>query len=149
MEHHDLVLLFLRFQIEQFDTFHKKAKKYAIDAETASENHVSNTEGLIQRVVIPTAGANHAIILGAKQKMLSIREHLEDQGADQAFLAFRSRISSAIQALSSGSADAIALNDSHQVRSLISFMSQGAIDVQPITSDHRVSVHQGEIRISG
>lgn len=121
MEHHDLVLAFVRFQIEQFDTFHKKAKKYSINAETASEDRANNAEGPMQRVAIPAIGTNHAIILGAKQKALSIRELLDDRLADQAFTAFRSRVSTAIQALSS--ADTIAVNDSHQVRSLISFMS--------------------------
>jgi len=123
VEHHDLIMMFLRLQIDQFDYFHKKAKKYNINAGMESANRISNAEGSMRRETIPTAGANHAIVLGAKQKVLSIREHLENKRADQAFTAFCSRLSSAVQALSSGSADVIAVNDSHQVRSLISFMS--------------------------
>lgn len=122
MEHHDLVLAFIRFQIDQFDRFHEKAKKYAPDAETTSENHTSRAGGSRHRRVITiSAGTNHTIILGAKQKPSTIRELLdsEDQGTDQAFTSFRSRVSLAIKALSPESVDATAINDSHQVRSPI------------------------------
>jgi len=123
VEHHDLVLSFLRFQIDQFDYFHKKAKKYSVDVETTSKHPVSHAEGKRPREIIPTVGANPTIILGAKQKVSTIRELIEDQSADHAFTAFRSRVSSAIQALSSESGDTNTVNDSHQVCSLISFMS--------------------------
>jgi len=118
-----LVLAFLRFQVGQFDEFHKKAKKYNLGAETTNKDHINRAEELRHTVSIPSAGASHGIILGAKQAALDVKELLEDNVADQAFTSFCSRVSTAIQALSPELADTIAINNSHKVRSMSSFMS--------------------------
>lgn len=122
MEHHDLVLAFLRFQVGQFDEFHKKVKKYDLGIETANKNPTNRTEGSRHTVNIPSAGANQGIILGAKEAALDIKTLLEDRKGDPGFTSFCSRVSNAVQALSPELADTIAINDSHQVRSLISFI---------------------------
>jgi len=85
VEHHDLVLAFVRFQVDQLDYFHKKVEKYAPDVETTDKNH---TSGSRQRGITLTTGANCAIILGAKQKSLDIWKLLEEQSADPVFVGF-------------------------------------------------------------
>jgi len=126
VEHHDLVLVFVRFQVDQLDYFHKKAEKYAPDAETTDKNHAGGSR---QRVIMLTTGANCAIILGAKQKSLDIRKLLEDQSADPAFVGFRVRVSRAVLALGPELVGETTVNDSHQVYSVISFMSYPMIYV--------------------
>lgn len=147
MEHQDLVLLFLRSQVEQFDYFHKKAEKYSVNAGTVSEGPINHAKGSRHTVTITTAGTNHVIILGAKQKACDIQKLLTDQKADLAFKSFCSRVSIAIQALSPE--DEIAINNAHQVRSSI-FINVIIYDLHHrLCPDHRISVCQGEIRING
>ena len=113
VDHHDLVLAFLRFQIKQFDNFHKKAEKYAADAETISKEHIEDAKGSRHTVTIPSPGMDHVIILGSKRS--ATIEELENREKDLAFTSFCSRLSIAIQALSTSSGPTVAVNNSHQV----------------------------------
>jgi len=81
-----------------------------VDAGTARENRANHAEGSRHTVV-----TNQATILGSKQKVRTIEDLLEEQSAEPAFTSFCARVSKAIQALGSESADAIAINDQHQV----------------------------------
>ena len=108
-----MVLAFIESQIKQFDDFYKNAEIDSVNAETTSRS-CANYAG--NPAVILRSGTHHLTILGSKQKTLTIEEVLEDKGADPAFTSFCSRVSLAIQVLSSAPADTIAINDSHRVR---------------------------------
>ena len=111
-----MVLAFLGFQIQQFDKFHKKAEKYAIDAESTGRNNTNHVEGLGSGT---TSKTDQIITLGAKQNVSTIKKLLESQSADPAFTSFCRRVSLVIQALirtsDSEPADTIIINDSQEV----------------------------------
>ena len=102
-----------------FDEFHEGTDSDPIfDAGTRSEVYISGMEG---SRYLESSSANHATILGAKQKTLTISELLM-ASEDVAFTSFCSRISQAVQALSFTPADTIAVHPSHQVPCFISLM---------------------------
>jgi hypothetical protein len=144
-------LAFIESQIKQFDKFHEKAAKYAVNAETTSEDPINHAESSRCTIAMLSSVTNNIITLGSKQKTLKIEGLLEKQTGDPAFMSFCSRVSLAIQALSPEPAATTAVNDSHQVQSLISSVSCfiNIIHSDQLHPDHRVSVHQGAIRISG
>ena len=117
-----MVLAFLRFQIQQFDKFHKKAEKYAVDAESTSGNNTNHVEGLGSSGT--TSKTDQIITLGVKQNVLTIKKLLESQSADPAFMSFCQHVSLVIQALicmsDSKPADTIIINDSQEVQSFVS-----------------------------
>lgn len=104
VEHHDLILAFIESQIKQFDDFHKNSETYAVDM-----------DGPVNPTTALSSGTRHLTILGSKQKASTIEELLKSTNADSAFASFCSRVSRAIQELSSNPADTPAVNDSHQV----------------------------------
>ena len=117
-----MVLVFLRFQIQQFNKFHKKAEKYAVDAESTSGNNTNHVEGLGSSGT--TSKTDQIITLGVKQNVLTIKKLLESQSADPAFMSFCQHVSLVIQALicmsDSKPADTIIINDSQEVQSFVS-----------------------------
>ena len=115
-------MAFIKSQIEQYDEFYQKAEKYAADGEAVDKDRTNHPEESRHTATVPVSGDNRAITLGAKRKTLAIRELLEAQSKDAAFTSFCSRVSLAVQELSSEPADTVAVNDSHQVR-YISLMS--------------------------
>lgn len=107
-------MAFIESQIKRFDDFYSQnAEIDSVDVGTTSGTCANYTEN---PATILRSGAHHLIILGSKQKTLSIEDVLEDKGADPAFTNFCSRVSLAIQALSSAPADTNAINESHRVR---------------------------------
>ena len=42
VDHHDLILEFIKCQIKQFDHFHKKAAKYTVNDETVNQDDPSD-----------------------------------------------------------------------------------------------------------
>ena len=117
VEHNDLVLGFIRAQIKRFEDFHTGTED-AVDAETVDESSINRMGG---PGYTGSLGTDGAIILGSGQKMLAIEKILGDEDRGDAFTSFCSRVSHAVQALSSTSADTIAINDSHQVPCFINF----------------------------
>jgi hypothetical protein len=118
VDHEDLVLAFIEQQVEQFDDFHKAAED-AVNAETV-EGDANDPQGSRHTATITSSESGLTVALGSKQKPSTIGEFLEEQSTDPAFTNFCSRISLAIQALSSEPEDTIAINDSHQVRRVLS-----------------------------
>ena len=112
VEHQDLVLSFLEFQVGQFDKFYRKQGKYAVDAETSSKSHLGEAGGSGNQVTTPRA--NLVTILGSKQKSATIETFIKGN-EDPAFTSFCRRVSIAIQALSLNPSDTIAISDFHQV----------------------------------
>jgi hypothetical protein len=143
------VLGFIRSQIKLFDDFlASEAAENATEPETTSKKYVCGLEG---SRYLELEGTGHATILGSKQKVSTIVKVLEERSEDAAFTSFCSRTSQAIQALNSMSTDAIAINDLHQVRTFISLMSCSINQMftsDNFRSDHRVSFHQGRIRVT-
>ena len=119
VDHEDLVLAFVEQQVMQFDNFHKAAED-AVDTGTVDQGDTDDPQGSRHTATITLSESGLAVTLGSKRKPSTIGELLEEQSTDPAFTNFCSRISLAIQALSSEPEDTIAINDSHQVRRVLS-----------------------------
>ena len=114
-DHNGLVLVFIRTQVDQFDDFFREAEEGAVDPETMGGSRIGPVEGSRHTVTVPSSTTNHLVILGSKQKVLSIQELLGQKADSVTFMSFCSRVSLAIQALSPDPAETIAIGDSHQV----------------------------------
>jgi hypothetical protein len=111
-----LVLSFIESQVGQFDKFHAKKAKFAVDAETSSNNRIDKPGGSTGRATTLPSAANLVTYLGAKQNSVDIETLLSNNSTDDAFTSFRSRLSLAIQGLSSGLQGTIVISDSQKVR---------------------------------
>jgi hypothetical protein len=109
-----------------------------LDTETADRDRVDGVEKSRHTAKIFLSGSDCVVILGSKQKTLTIQVLLEKQSKDPAFTSFCTRVSAAIQALtlSPEPTDTVAVNESHQVRFFISLTSCFTVIIHtlPITS---------------
>ena len=86
-----------------------------LSTETADQDHIDSVETLRHTVKIFLSGFDCVVILGSKQKMLTIQVLLEEQSKDPALMSFCAHVSAVIQALSLQPTDTVAVNESHQV----------------------------------
>lgn len=103
VEHDDLVLGYLRAQVDQLDN---SLESEAETSEIKTRNCVSITAGI----------SDSRTTLGSPNKMITVGEYLEKKGTDAAFTSFCTRVSTAVQAMSIVSTGIPAIDNSNKVR---------------------------------
>ena len=140
-DHRAWILAFIQFQVDQLD----QAMESAADSELV-EDTIENATGVRPLEAMPSpamAEKPSTSTLGSKQLKLAIGD-LQATGPtfDSAFTSFRSRVSNAIQKMSSEPTNVV--QDSQQVMSISNFNSLPHC-VLELRLDCRIQVPQGRV----